>query len=252
MPVSPPPDFPSTPGGDSSTPPLPASSAPVDRGVVIFDLDGVLIDSEPRWEAAEVEVFGAIGLHLSSADTGSTTGLRVDEVVGHWLTRRPWDDAAPGASAHEVADSIVDAMVDHARTDPIEVPGAADAVARMADAGFTLAVCSSSPSRLIEASLEGLGLADPFEVVHSAEREPAGKPHPACYLSTVERLGVSPHRCVAIEDSVNGAIAAAAAGIAVIAAPPPPQFADPRFAFCPRLLKGLDGLTAELVAGLLS
>jgi sugar-phosphatase len=212
----------------------------------------VLIDSEPRWEAAEVEVFGAVGLQLSSEDTGSTTGLRVDEVVGHWLTRRPWDDAAPGASALEVSHSIVDAMVHHARSDPIEVPGAVDAVARMTDAGFTLAVCSSSPSRLIEASLEGLGLADRFEVVHSAELEPAGKPHPACYLSTVELLGVSPNQCVAVEDSVNGAISAAAAGISVIAAPPPPQIADPRFAFCPRLLEGLDGLTAEMVADLLS
>ncbi|MFZ1311003.1 MAG: hypothetical protein WAR60_17750, partial [Candidatus Microthrix parvicella] len=65
---------------------------------VIFDLDGVLIDSEPRWEAAEVEVFAEVGVRLDAADTASTTGLRVDEVVGHWLARRPWDVTAPNSS----------------------------------------------------------------------------------------------------------------------------------------------------------
>ncbi|MBK6437708.1 MAG: HAD hydrolase-like protein [Candidatus Microthrix sp.] len=145
---------------------------------VIFDLDGVLIDSEPVWEAAEAEVFASVGVHLDASDTASTTGLRVDEVVAHWLARRPWDVTAPGASAEAVAITLVDAMVAHAHDDPTEVPGAVDAVDRLAKAGRRLAVCSSSPQRLIEASLGGLGLGDRFELVHSAEHEPAGQAPP--------------------------------------------------------------------------
>jgi beta-phosphoglucomutase-like phosphatase (HAD superfamily) len=226
--------------------------APPLSPTVIFDLDGMLIDSEPRWEAAEQQVFAALGVNLDATDTASTTGLRVDEVVGHWLARRPWDCAAPGASVEEVALAIVDAMVGHALTDPIEGPGAGAAVDRLAAAGLRLAVCSSSPARLIEASLTGLGLADRFEVTHSAEGEPAGKPHPACYLSTAAMLGVAPRACVAIEDSVNGAIAAAAAGMAVVAVPAPGQADDPRFDFCHRVLPGFERVDAKLISAVVA
>lgn len=219
---------------------------------MIFDLDGVLIDSEPVWEEAETAVFAAVGVHLDAADTKSTTGLRVDEVVAHWLARRPWDVTAPGASAEAVATTLVDAMVAHAQGDATEIPGAVDAVDRLATSGRRLAVCSSSPQRLIEASLVGLGLSDRFEVTHSAEHEPAGKPHPACYLSTAAMLGVPPRACVAIEDSVNGAIAAAAAGHAVIALPAAELRTDPRFNFCDRVIDGHDQLDDRLIDLLLA
>lgn len=225
----------------------PASSSPV-----IFDLDGVLIDSEPVWEAAETEVFASVGVHLDAADTKTTTGLRVDEVVAHWFARRPWDITAPAASVEALATALVDSMVAHAEGDPIEIPGAIDAVGRMAEAGRRLAVCSSSPQRLITASLKGLGLTDCFELVHSAEHEPAGKPHPACYLSTAAMLGVPPSECVAIEDSVNGAIAAAAAGHVVVALPAAELRDDPRFDFCARVLDGHHQLDEWLIESLLA
>ena len=214
---------------------------------VIFDLDGVLIDSEPRWEAAEVEVFAEVGVRLDAADTASTTGLRVDEVVGHWLARRPWDVTAPNSSVGAVANAIVDAMVDHAQNGPIEIAGATGAVARLAAAGHRLAVCSSSPRRLIDASLLGLGLGDRFERVLSAEDGAAGNPHPACYLRAAALLGVRPGACVAIEDSVNGAVAAAAAGMRVVAVPAAAQADDPRFEFCDRVLPSLDRVDAETI-----
>ena len=115
-----------------------------------------------------------------------------------------------------------------------------------------MAVCSSSPQRLIEASLGGLGLGDRFELVHSAEHEPAGKPHPACYLSTASMLGVAPSDCVAIEDSVNGAIAAAAAGHVVVALPVSELRNDPRFDFCARVLDGHHQLDEQLIGALLA
>ncbi|MEZ5374500.1 MAG: hexitol phosphatase HxpB [Microthrixaceae bacterium] len=224
---------------------------PSPSSAVIFDMDGVLIDSEPVWEAAEVEVFASVGVHLSEADTATTTGLRVDEVVEHWLARRPWDDSAPGASVKEVGEAIVDLMVAHAVSRPAEIAGAADVVQRLSGAGWRLAVCSSSPRRLIEASLQGLGLDDGFELVHSAEDEPAGKPHPGCYLSTAEKLGVDPGACVAVEDSVNGAIAAAAAGHVVVAVPTPSMRHDRRFDFCARVLDGHHQLDHPLIEQLL-
>jgi len=143
-------------------------------------------------------------------------------------------------------------MVAHAQDDPTEVPGAVDAVDRLAKSGRRMAVCSSSPQRLIEASLGGLGLGDRFELVHSAEHEPAGKPHPACYLSTASMLGVAPSDCVAIEDSVNGAIAAAAAGHVVVALPVSELRNDPRFDFCARVLDGHHQLDEQLLGTLLA
>ena len=225
---------------------------PSTSSAVIFDLDGVLIDSEPVWEKAETEVFASVGVHLDGSDTKTTTGLRVDEVVQHWLTRRPWDVTAPGASADAVAATLIDTMVAHAQSDPVEIPGAVDAVDRLAKSGRRLAVCSSSPQRLIEASLVGLDLSDRFELVHSAEHEPAGKPHPACYLTTAAMLGVSSNACVAVEDSVNGAIAAAAAGHVVIALPAAELRTDPRFDFCARVLDGHHQLDDRLIDSLLA
>ena len=218
---------------------------------VIFDLDGVLIDSEPVWEDAETEVFATVGVHLDDSDTKSTTGLRVDEVVRHWLARRPWVVTAPDASPEALAGALIDSMVAHAQSDPVEIPGAVDAVDRLSKSGRRLAVCSSSPQRLIDASLVGLGLSDRFELTHSAEHEPAGKPHPACYLSTAAMLGVSPDACVAIEDSVNGAIAAAAAGHVVVALPESELRHDPRFGFCARVLDGHHQLDEQLIKALL-
>ena len=109
------------------------------------------------------------------------------------------------------------------------MPGVARAVALVAERGLRAALVSSSPRRMIEAVVERLGLGGDFELVHSAEDEEYGKPHPAVYLTAASLLGVRPAACLALEDSLPGVIAAKAARMRCVAVPEPGSLADPRF-----------------------
>lgn len=212
----------------------------------IFDMDGLLVDSEPTWRRTEVEVLGSVGLALTESMCEATTGLRIDEVVRHWYARAPWE----GPSCEEVAARIVDRMVEHARERGAPLPGAADAVEACARAGLRLAVASSSPERLVAATLERLALADRFEVVVSAERERLGKPHPAVFLTAAERLGVAPTECVIFEDSLNGVLAAKAARAACVAVPSARDRGDPRFSIADRVVASSAEIDEALLASL--
>lgn len=181
----------------------------------VFDLDGLLIDSEPHWRSAEIEVFGGVGVALSEGDCGQTTGLRLDEVVRHWAARRPWTSV----DHHTVHDRIVEAVARRIRAHGVPLPGAIEAVRACAARGLRLGLATSSPTALIGPALERLGLADAFAAVCSAEDETHGKPHPAVYLRAAERLGAPPTACVAFEDSLNGVIAAKAARMICVAVP---------------------------------
>lgn len=178
-------------------------------------MDGLLVDSEPLWRAAEIEVFGGVGLTLTEGDCGLTTGLRLDEVVRFWFDRRPWS----GVSLEAVHDRIVEAMAELLVTQSVALPGAVKAVRGVVARGIPVAVATSSPRALIGPALAGIGLTDAFPLTCSAEDEPYGKPHPAVYLRAAERLGVAPTACVAFEDSLNGVIAAKAARMLCVAVP---------------------------------
>jgi sugar-phosphatase len=117
-----------------------------------------------------------------------------------------------------------------------------------ARAGLQLAVASSSPPRLIEASLARLGLRDHFTEIVSAESEPYGKPHPAVFLTTAARLGVAPTECLVFEDSLNGLVAAKAARMICVAVP---ERVDPRFAFADLVLPSLEAFDDDALATLL-
>lgn len=211
----------------------------------IFDLDGLLVDSEPSWRRSEIEHFASVGLHLTDEQCAETTGIRIDEVVAIRHRQRPW--ASP--SVEVITARIVDRMVALLRAEVPSKPGAARAVDLCARAGLRLAVASSSPLRLIEAALEGLGLRDRFELVVSAEHEPYGKPHPAVFLRTAGALGISPVECLVLEDSLAGLIAAKAARMTCIAVPERP---DPRFALADLTLPSLEALDAATLARLLA
>jgi sugar-phosphatase len=185
---------------------------------VVFDMDGVLIDSEPMWRGVEREVFARVGVHLSEADMLETTGVRVDQVVDHWYRLRPWRGSTP----HAVEVAVVDGMAAAIEQLGTLIDGAAEALDRFRALGLGLALASSSPYRLIRAVLALGGIADRFDVVYSAEEEERGKPDPGVYLTAARRLGVEPARCLAVEDSPNGVLAATAAGMTCVAIVPEP------------------------------
>lgn len=191
---------------------------------VIFDMDGLLIDSEPLWRRAEIEVLARVGVPLTEADCMRTTGLRIDAVVAFWQRERPW----VGATPVEVAERIVTRVIELVNAEGALLPGAREALDFFAARGLPLGLASSSPRRLIDAVLACLRLAERFAVVCSAEGLPRGKPDPAVYLHAAARLRHDPRRCLAIEDSLPGVLAAVAAGMGCIAVPAAEHQGDPR------------------------
>lgn len=202
---------------------------------ILFDMDGLLIDSEPLWRRAEVEVFGRVGLVLDESDCFQTTGLRIDEVAEFWFQRSPWRGPSPG----EVARQIVARVIELVRAEGAPKEGVAEALSFAAGRGVPVALVSSSPYALINATLDRLQLRASFSLVYSAEDEPFGKPHPGVYLSAASRLGVPPRACLALEDSLNGLIAAKAARMLCLAVPEPEHRHDPRFSLADHVIPSL-------------
>lgn len=217
---------------------------------VIFDMDGLLIDSEPLWVRAEIEVFGSVGCLLVPEDCARTKGLRIDDVVAYWHVRRGFGGESPADVETRLVARVVELILSEGRA----LPGidAALAAARSAN-GRHIALASSSPMPIIEAALQRLGLARTFDVVKSAQGEPCGKPHPAIFLSTAEHLGVSPLDCVVIEDSMTGVIAAKAARMGCIAVPsddpagPSGHPRDARFVLADAIVPSLADVTSVLL-----
>lgn len=212
---------------------------------IIFDMDGLLIDSEPLWVRAELEVFASAGVVLTAEDCLQTKGLRTDDVVSHWQAKRGFS-----ASVADVEARLIARVAELVRAEGRALPGALAAIGLAKEAGHRTAVASSSPATVIAAVLARLELDGTFDVVQSAEKEPFGKPHPGVFLQTASRLGVSPLQCVVLEDSINGVIAAKAARMTCIAVPPPEERADRRFAIADVVLASLADFTPALLATL--
>lgn len=190
-----------------------ADARPIEA--VVFDMDGVLVDSEPIWRAVEREVFAGVGIELTDEDLYPTMGVRIADVVDRWYRRHPW----PEPSRAQVAETIVDGVARTVRERGLLLEGARDAVDHARSLGLGVALASSSPMPLIQAVLSLDGLAARFDVVVSGEDEELGKPDPAVFLTAARRLEVPPDRCLAVEDSINGVRAAKDAGMLCVAVP---------------------------------
>jgi sugar-phosphatase len=183
----------------------------------IFDMDGVLIDSEPFWQRAQIEVFSRIGVHLTVEDTERTMGRRIRDVVAFWHAERAWR----GPTIDAVAESVVHEVIRLVQTEGEPMGGSLQAIDLLQSLGIPLSLATSSDENLIEAVLSKLGLQSAFKVRCSAADEEFCKPHPAVYLTAARRLGVSPERCLVFEDSPAGVTSAKSAGMKVVALPNP-------------------------------
>lgn len=207
-------------------------------------MDGLLIDSEPLWVRAEIEIFGGVGLALGEEDCAKTKGLRTDDVIAYWFARRPWTSASPA----EVEARLVARVAALVRAEGVALPGVTDAIAVAREEGRRLALASSSPMLIIAAALDRLGLAGTFDVVQSAESLPLGKPHPGIFLHTAERLGATATTCLVLEDSLTGVLAAKSARMTCIAVPFDHPTHDPRFVIADAVVPSLAHVTADLLA----
>ena len=189
---------------------------------VAFDLDGTLIASERRWEAARREVTESSGGRWREDAQPTMMGLNTPE----WAAYMQGELGVP-LEAGEIVSRVLEHLEAGYREDLPLIPGAAEAVRRLG-ARWPLAVASSSPRRMIELVLELAGVADAFDVVLSSEEVARGKPSPDVYLRACELLESAPERTAAIEDSGAGVRSAKAAAMPVVLIPetefpPPPE-----------------------------
>jgi HAD superfamily hydrolase (TIGR01509 family) len=212
---------------------------------VVFDMDGVLIDSEPVWERVRRGLVADRGGHWPADAQSRLMGMSTAEWSAYLSV-----DFGVGLTPAQVADQVITAMAaEYVEHLPL-LPGAIDAVRALA-ARWPLGVASSSPPSLIETVLAAAGLTSAFAATVSSEEVPRGKPAPDVYLAAAARLSVSPASCAAIEDSSNGLRSAAAAGFTVIAIPRPEYPPAPDALASARLvLPSLTDLTADAVTAL--
>ncbi|MEM0996777.1 MAG: hexitol phosphatase HxpB [Bacteroidota bacterium] len=212
----------------------------------IFDMDGLLVDTEPFWQDAELKVFPTVGVPLQRKMCLATIGLRIDEVVAHWYAQYPWT----GKSQEQVAQEILEEVAAAVRERGTLLSGAQEAIALARNQGLRTALASSSAKYLIRNVLQTFDLEDEFEMFRSAEDDAYGKPHPAVFLRTAADLGIHPTQCVVLEDSYHGLLAAKAARMRAIAVPEAHSAQDPRFVIADVRLTNLTELTGAHLTGL--
>jgi HAD superfamily hydrolase (TIGR01509 family) len=180
---------------------------------VLFDMDGLLIDSEPLWFEVETEVMTRLGGIWSPADQEALLGSSLDRSVRYFLER-----ARVPADPAEVGEWMIGGIVAKVLERGVKImPGAAELVAAVAASGLPYALVTSSQSRFVDAVLARTGLR--FPVVVTGSDVSRGKPDPEPYLLATRRLGVAPAGCLVLEDSITGVTAAEAAGCFVVAVP---------------------------------
>jgi sugar-phosphatase len=206
----------------------------------LFDMDGLLVDSEVLWHEAEIEIFGSLGVDIEEATDRSTKGLFVDEVVEFWFHRYPWS----GPSQSDVSALLLARVGELVELKGRLLPGALRALDITSRRG-PVALASSTPVALIERILGHFGLRDRFASVHSAQFEPYGKPHPGVFLSAAAALGVAPDRCLVLEDSAAGVLAAKAGRMTVVAVPTPGDRGLAAFALADLVLTSLEELDEQ-------
>jgi HAD superfamily hydrolase (TIGR01509 family) len=212
----------------------------------IFDMDGLLIDSEPLWIQAEMDILSTLGVDLSQRDQlPDTLGLRIDQVVDMWYQAFPWK----GPDRAQVIERVINRAVELIDATRPLLPGVQHALDLCRDRGLKIGLASASPLFMLERVLAMFQLQDYFQVRVSAQFLPYSKPHPQVYLMAAEQLQVDPLNCITLEDSFNGMIATKAARMRSIVVPDKEVRDDPRWALADVKLAQLGQLRNEHIGG---
>lgn len=210
---------------------------------VLFDMDGLLLDTEPLWGVSMLRVAEKHRIPITKERFKETTGLRIYEVTDYWRIKYPWQ----GKTADEVAEEILDDIISLSKQEGNILPGVVKTLELLRTNNFKIGLASSSPARMINDLVEHFGIRHHFDCITSADSVDMGKPHPAVFMHCAESLGVSPLQCVVLEDSVNGMIAAKAARMKVIVVPDALHFEDPRFALAEAKLRSLEDFSLDML-----
>jgi mannitol-1-/sugar-/sorbitol-6-/2-deoxyglucose-6-phosphatase len=181
----------------------------------IFDMDGLLIDSEPFWREAEVKVFNYYDVPFTEDMCRQTVGMRIDEVVRHWTAHYPHI----ADKIHLISNEIQDELIALVKSKGSALPGVYSTLDMLHHNHRKCALASSSSMRIINEVVNALNLRDYFSVIHSAEYEAHGKPHPDVFLTTAKMMSIHPASCIVYEDSKNGMLAGLSAQMKVVIVP---------------------------------
>jgi HAD superfamily hydrolase (TIGR01509 family) len=203
---------------------------------VIFDMDGLLLDTETLWHDAEVELFRRHGAEFSWDDKMAVIGTSYDFTARYFADRL----GRPREEGDELVDEMVELMHERVRRQVEARPGALELVERLRDLdGVRIGLASNSPRFLVEDALATAGLTDAFEAIVTSSDVEHAKPAPDIYLRACADLGVAPSEALALEDSASGVAAAKAAGLACIAVP---QYAETDVSAADRIVDSLEEL----------
>lgn len=202
---------------------------------VIFDMDGVIIDSEPFWREAEMHVFNGIGVKMTEEMCVQMKGTKIDEVVKHWYSVYKWK----GPTVKEVEEQVIEKFISLINEKGKPMSGLMGLLEYLQSSGYKIGLATSSPFKIMNATLDKLNIQGHFDIKHSAEAEKKGKPAPDVYLKTAHLLAVKPEDCLAIEDSYAGIQAAKSAGMYTVALPEPPEFELEKYDLADEKIKSL-------------
>lgn len=193
---------------------------------VIFDMDGLLIDSEPLWREAAKEIFNGYGIILSDVQYATTTGLRTREFVQWWLRKYNISESELAVAEDNILKTVM-AKVD-ARGKIM--PGVKNIFQFFIRQNFKIGIASSSGMPLIDLVVDKLGIREHLHAIASAENLLHGKPHPQVYLDCALSLNSDPVECLCFEDSFNGMIAVKAARMQCVIVPDHAHYKEERWA----------------------
>jgi HAD superfamily hydrolase (TIGR01509 family) len=214
----------------------------------IFDMDGLLIDSEPLWYEAAVEVFTPLGITLTPEAYASSIGLRTREFVAWWFNQYGIDPVHAQPAGKEINEIVIDKISNKGEA----LHGVHHVLDLLKAKGFRIGLATSSPSRLIDVVVDKLSIREYFSAFASAEHLVYGKPHPQVYIDCASALDCKPVDCLCFEDSFHGMIAAKAARMKCIVVPAPVMKDELRWHAADLQLNRLDELTPQLLETLVN
>jgi sugar-phosphatase len=206
---------------------------------VIFDMDGLLIDSEPFWRRSHIDILSKQGFVITEEEARQAAGIRTRDQVLVWHQRFRWQEPSVDDVTNEVVQNVIKLVNIHGEA----LPGVYKVIELMKKHDIPMAVASSSSSGLIEVILKKLDLEKHMRFAVSAEDEKRGKPYPDVFLTAAKNLGIDPQNCLVFEDSLNGIRAAKAAGMKCIAVPEKENKDRPEFKEADLLIPSLEKLS---------
>lgn len=201
---------------------------------IIFDLDGLLVDSEPFWREAHIRIVKRYGGNITEDEVRHKAGIPTKVIAQSWIK-----DYGLDVDADTLAGEITEYGISNMKDGVKAFPGALELVKNLYSLGMPMAIATSAREDVIEAVMARLHFNKYISIIHSAAKEKRGKPFPDVFLSTAKMLDIKPKKCLVFEDSVNGVLAAKAAGMMCIAVPESP-YDSKLFKNADRIISSLD------------